>query len=162
MTQPKTPSSNQSPHSSGEFDFTPPPRARHHCRFYEYKLGLEGGPLCAAGLNNADPPGFAFRNCCPEPKEVCGDREEWTEEERATSAAWGLLRMERHIAALAVLPRPIPMRSGGEVDCPSCDGKIRYDRWYRGASLECSTPYCCGARFSIADPCDWPAPKGEE
>lgn len=135
------------------FDFTPPPRARFHCKHYSYESGLKGGPRCAVNLLVEGAPVLA---CMPEPREQCPGREDWTDEERAAYAAWGEVRTARLIAAIQALPAAIPLRSGGWIDCPNCDGRIRYDRWHRGAELHCTTPYCCGAHFSIAPGVDWP------
>lgn len=144
-------------------DFTPPPRARFHCRRYSYSMdGLRsvtgvrfpGGPRCAIGI--LIPDGGALKTCCPEPSEACVARAEWTDEERAAYTAWGEESRSRLIAAIMALPAPIPLRSGGWVKCPNCGGQIRYDRWERGAELNCSTPYCCGAHFSIAPDVEWP------
>lgn len=136
-------------------DFTPPPRARFHCRSYSYAPGLSGGPHCAAGIDQSG----GVEPCMSEPKGFCPSRAEWTEDERVAWAAWGKLSMARLIAAVAALPRAIPLRTGGEVDCPNCDGRLRYDRWHRGAEIKCSTPFCCGAHFNIAAGVDWPAPS---
>jgi hypothetical protein len=154
-------------------DFTPPPKAGHHCRHYSYRLAprdvADVRPQCAVG-QSFEEPGSTLR-CMPPPKEGgdqrprphCPVREEWNEAERAR---WDQYRddgMARLVAALAVLPRPIPMRSGGNVPCPSCDGgTIRYDRWWRGASLTCSTLHCCNVSFNIADPTDWPQSKDDQ
>lgn len=95
-----------------------------------------------------------------QPRPQCGQREEWSDEERGAWEAYHKESIGRLIAAIGVLPCPIPMRTGGNVACPSCEGgEIRYDRWYRGASFTCSTPHCCGAHFSIKEPTDWPAGK---
>lgn len=143
-------------------NFERPPIARQHCRHYEYEHGLQGGPRCAAGVDNRAPGFNTLAHCCPDPKSACSSREEWSDEERATWEAWSEKSRARLIAAIAALPRPIPMRTSGTVDCPSCDGKISYSRWYRGAGLECSTPMCCAALFDLAEPNDWPAGKGDE
>ncbi|WP_426162995.1 hypothetical protein [Sandarakinorhabdus sp. DWP1-3-1] len=67
--------------------------------------------------------------------------------------------MARLVAAITALPTAIPLRTGGFVPCPSCDGQVRYDRWHRGASLCCSTEGCCEARFNIAAGAVWPAKR---
>jgi hypothetical protein len=93
----------------------------------------------------------------PEPTEPCPKREEYTEAERtAWQAALDAMRA-RLGAAVSALPRAIPLRTGGEIDCPNCTGKLRYARWHRGAEISCTTPHCCGAHFSIAAGADWPA-----
>jgi hypothetical protein len=92
----------------------------------------------------------------PEPRGECLKRENYTDEERATWETAVQARMERLGNAVQALPKAIPLRTGGTIDCPNCTGTIRYDRWHRGAELHCSTEYCCGARFSIAPGADWP------
>lgn len=137
--------------------FTPPPIARQYCRHYHY----DRGPRCNVGVVLTEP-GACFV-CMPDKgdtREPCPKREEWTSAERATWREYQSESTERLINAIAALPRP--MRTGGTVACPNCDGgTIRYDRWHRGASLNCSTPHCCGARFITKEPTDWPAGKDE-
>lgn len=135
-------------------DFTRPPIARQHCRHYGYTPGLKGGPTCAVGIDNSSGP---VTKCMPDPKAPCPSRQEWSDEERATWEAWSEAARLRLGAAVQALPKAIPLRSGGTIDCPNCDGKLRYDRWHRGAEIHCSTPMCCAAHFSIAPAADWPA-----
>lgn len=94
----------------------------------------------------------------PGPKAPRPLRAEWTDEERATYETWGKASYLRLAAAVRALPRAIPLRTGGTIDCPNCDGKLQYGRWHRGAEIHCSTPFCCSAHFSIAAGADWPSP----
>jgi hypothetical protein len=141
-----------------EQKFTRPLRATFHCRHYSYERSVrleESGPRCALGIDLTDGP---VLKCLPDPVELCESREDYRESERAAWAVWQSQRMKRLGAALQALPKAIPLRSGGHVDCPSCGGQIRYDRWEGGAELHCSTEDCCGARFNIARGADWPQP----
>lgn len=142
--------------------FERPPRATKHCRHYSYERGknyLDGGPRCAVGID-LSAPGASFV-CMPDKAETrcpCPKREEYTEAEREAwqrSVADG---MERLGAAVQALPKAIPLRTGGNIECPNCGGSLRYDRWHRGAEIKCSTEGCCGAHFNIAAGADWPAP----
>jgi ssDNA-binding Zn-finger/Zn-ribbon topoisomerase 1 len=65
--------------------------------------------------------------------------------------------MERLGAAVQALPRAIPLRTTGHIECPNCGGVLMYSRWHRGAEIACSTENCCGARFNIAAGAEWPA-----
>jgi hypothetical protein len=138
--------------------FTRPLRATHHCRHYSYERGLLGGPRCAIGQ---DVSGVILK-CLPAANAKdhhCVAREEYTDDERA---AWEVScgeGMERLGKAVSALPAAIPMRSGGYVDCPNCDGQIRYDRWQGGAELACSTEGCCGAHFNLSGVKEWPSRK---
>jgi hypothetical protein len=142
-------------------DFTRPPHASEHCRHYSYKRPFtlpDSGPCCALGID-LSAPGASFV-CMPEKGKIaqaCQRREEYTDAERAAWQAAVAASAQRLGKAVQALPRAIPLRSGGVIDCPNCDGKIRYDRWHRGAELRCSTPYCCAAHFSIAAGADWPS-----
>lgn len=136
--------------------FPRPLRATQHCRHYSYENGLQGrGPLCALNLDLSAP--GASGPCMPDPRGSCASRAEYTAEERATWQEWMDARLIRMAAAISVLPVPIPLRTTGTVQCPSCPGTITYSRWERGASVKCSTPMCNEARFNIAAGADWPA-----
>lgn len=144
-------------------DFTPPIRATQHCRHYSYDRGPNGGPSCAAGVTlDGLAPGWAIRRCGGDPTELCHARAEYTDGERAAWASARDARMARLGTAIAALPAPIPLRTSGQVNCPNCDGQLRYERWERGASIACSTPWCTGAQFNIARGADWPDPKLRE
>lgn len=136
-------------------DFTRPPIARQHCRHYSYTPGPSGGPGCAVGIDLTARP---VTPCMPEPKAPCPLRAEWTEAERSTWETWAQAARLRLGAAVTALPRAIPLRTGGMIDCPNCDGKLSYGRWCGGAEIRCSTPFCCAAHFSIAAGVDWPSP----
>jgi hypothetical protein len=142
-------------------DFTPPPHATKHCRHYSFERAQrweDSGPRCAMGLT-VD---LGLRRCCPDPSITCGDREEYTDAERVAWEAARDASMGRLVAAIAAVPDPIPLRTGGNVECPSCGGQLRYDRWHRGAEIKCETPFCCGAHFSIAAGAEWPASPKEQ
>lgn len=136
--------------------FDIPPKASHHCRHYNYVPG--DGPQCALGMLTNLPK--ATLPCMPPPSQrgTCSGREEYTDAERA---AWEAARnegMERLAKAVQALPKAIPLRSDGLIDCPNCTGKLHYARWHRGAEIRCTTPGCCGAHFNIAAGVDWPQP----
>lgn len=139
--------------------FERPLRATNHCRHYSYKTGMgsDHGPQCAVGHASVALP---INTCCSDPKEHCPARAEYTDEERAAWAAAREASTARLIAAIAALPRPIPLNTSNSVPCPSCMGRLSYARWHRGAEIGCSTPNCCGARFNIAPGVDWPTPEG--
>jgi hypothetical protein len=143
-------------------DFTRPPHASHHCRHYSFNVPItrsDSGPQCARGCS-FDEPGSTGR-CMPEPKGDCSERQEYTDAERQAWKAATAASMERLGRALQALPHPIPLRTSGEIDCPNCDGKLQYARWHRGAEIKCTTPFCCGAHFSIAAGADWPVSKAK-
>lgn len=140
--------------------FALPLRATHHCRHYSYNMGLgpNSGPQCAAGISNI---AMALNTCCQNAPVPCPLREEFTDAERA---AWQQARaegLERLGAAIAALPRAIPLNTGGTIECPNCAGALSYARWHRGAELRCATANCCAAHFSIQAGADWPAPEAE-
>jgi hypothetical protein len=144
-------------------DFTPPLRATHHCRHYSYKMPFSApnaGPNCSRGCGQSEP-GFSLKHCCSEPTVICASREEYSDTEREAWEAARSERMKRLGEAVQALPHPIPLRTSGEIDCPNCDGKLRYSRWHRGAEIGCTTPFCCGAHFSIAAGADWPVSKAK-
>jgi len=93
----------------------------------------------------------------PDPKSHCPKREDYTDEERAVWDEWVAQRMDRLREAILALPRPIPLRSSGKVECPNCGSDLHYSRWHRGAAIACKTENCCEARFSIEAGKDWPA-----
>lgn len=137
--------------------FTRPLRATRHCRHYSYERGPDfnaNGPRCAAGVDLSA--AGAAGACMPEPRGACSAREEYSNAEREAWKAACDASQNRLGAAIAALPAPIPLRTGGHVPCPNCGGEIRFDRWHRGASLACSTDGCCAARFNIAAGADWP------
>lgn len=140
--------------------FPNPPHAGHHCRHYDYKLGLEGGPSCAVGIDLTKP--GSSKRCWPlKPAALseCDKREEHTEEERAASREAQHARTFRTFGAIAALPAPIPLNTSGTVPCPNCDGgTLSYSRWHRGAAISCDTENCCSSRMSIAAGVDWPVP----
>jgi len=140
--------------------FERPLRATHHCRHYSYETGLQGrGPLCALGIDLSG--SGASRRCWSEPAEadaVCPQRSEYTDEERAAWRTWLDASQVRLGTAVQALPAPIPLNTQGKVKCPNCSGDLHYARWHRGASMQCSTPNCCGpVRFAIEAGKDWPA-----
>jgi hypothetical protein len=138
--------------------FDPPLRATMHCRHYSYERGvLLHGPKCAQGIDLSAP--GAGRMCWPEADvgQPCAVREEYTDAERIAWETYRDDRMIRLSMAVCALPRAIPMRSGGTVPCPNCDGTIRYGRWRGGAELNCSTAHCCGARFNLSGVDVWPS-----
>lgn len=137
-----------------------PLRATHHCRHYSYDRGtdwLDGGPRCARGLDLNVPGSSAC--CMPAPNGPCTLREEYTDDERAAWKVWTSERMDRLGKAVQALPRAIPLRTGGTIECPNCGGRLRYDRWHRGAAIQCETENCCGAQFNIAAGAEWPVSK---
>lgn len=137
-------------------DFTRPPIARQHCRHYSYTPGPLGGPGCAVGIDLTAHP---VTPCMPEPKAPCPLRAEWTDEERATWETWSDASRLRLIAAVQALPKALPIGTHDNMACPNCDsGRLHYTRTRGGAFIDCTTPFCCGAHFSIARPRAWPAP----
>lgn len=122
-----------------------PPIARQHCRHYSYWGGgilRGGGPVCALNVP-LTAPGAALA-CMPLDHQrgaTCSAREEWTEEERAASAAWSRHHMERLLVVMAALPDD----ASGEIACPACGtGRVRYARARSNGHLHaaCSTPNC--------------------
>jgi hypothetical protein len=93
----------------------------------------------------------------PEATAPCTLREEYTDAERAAWNEAVAASMERLGAAVQALPRAIPLRTTGHIECPNCGGVLMYSRWHRGAEIACSTENCCGARFNIAAGAEWPA-----
>ena len=142
--------------------FERPLRATHHCRHYSYNNPIshpQAGPQCAVGCV-FDEPGSIGR-CMPEPRGECSKREEYTDAEREAWEAAKHASMERLCNAVQALPEAIPLRSGGNIECPNCGGTLRFDRWHGGAEIKCSTPHCCEAHFSIAAGRDWPSRKAK-
>lgn len=141
-------------------DFTPPPRAQHHCRHYSYVIGKgwprgEGdGMCCAAGVSMDD--GAGSDPCISNPIGWCPRREDWTEAERAKWAKWSKDCRNRLTVAIQALPRQIPINTSSQIPCPSCGANIRYGRWRGGAMIECETPNCCAARVSVDEGLGWP------
>lgn len=143
-------------------EFTPPLRATGHCRHYSYCHGdlmSDRGPQCAAGCDLSAP--GASRGCWPAPEAECADRQEYTDDERAAWREWVDGSITRLGLAIDALPAPIPLNTTGKIACPNCGGDLHYGRWHRGASIQCATPHCCGARMSIEAGKDWPRPKAE-
>lgn len=138
--------------------FPRPLRATHHCRHYSFNPGLgpNSGPQCAAGVENVT---MALSTCCQNPPVECTFREEYTDAERASWQQAREERMARLAAALAALPRAIPINTSGTIKCPNCCGALSYARWHRGAEIGCATFNCCAAHFSIAAGAEWPAHK---
>lgn len=134
--------------------FEKPLRATKHCRYYSYEAGLSGGPRCAAGIDLSAP--RAIMPCMPDAEAKCGQRVDYTDDERRAWKASVAERLLRLAAAIAALPHPLPVNTSGTIDCPNCGGHLHYSRWHRGASLNCTTEYCCGAQFNIAANADWP------
>lgn len=135
--------------------FKQPLRASKHCRHYSYELGLGGGPRCARELDLTAP--GSTKCCMPDPNGPCTLRQEYTDEERA---AWAAAREEssaRLVEAIKAVPHPIPMRSGGTVACPNCEGVLHYGRWRGGGEIKCETEFCCGAHFNIKGDTPWPS-----
>lgn len=143
--------------------FPMPEKAGHHCRHYDYVLGLEGGPTCAIGIDLTKP--GSSRVCMPlkAAEEIrCKGREDYTEAERGAWREATHARTFRTFSAIGALPTPIPLDSTGSVNCPNCDGgTLTYSRWERGASICCSTENCCSATMSIAAGIDWPPVEPE-
>ncbi len=110
--------------------FKRPLHATHHCRHYSFERSAkweDSGPRCAIGVDLSKP--GACGMCMPERRGECMRREEYTEAERL---AWSTARDEhqaRLFSALAAIPHPIPMRTGGKMICPNCGGDLRYARW---------------------------------
>jgi len=92
----------------------------------------------------------------PEARGDCLQREEYTEAERAAWKDAMSAKLERLGKAVQSLPRAIPERTSGSIECPNCGGTLSYARWHRGAEISCSTPFCCAAHFSIAPGAEWP------
>ncbi|WP_417261644.1 hypothetical protein [Celeribacter sp.] len=142
-------------------DFTPPPRARQHCRHYSYELGHgwplgEGsGPRCAVGVNMDD--GGASEPCMPNPAGWCPKREEWTEEERAAWETWAKDSRARIATIFAALPRQIEVNTTDSMTCPACGGSLRYGRWRGGAQVHCESSHCCSVRVNVDESKGWPA-----
>lgn len=125
-------------------DWTPhlpppkPPVAHQHCRHYGYKLGLRGGPMCAAGVDNTGGTGA----CMPEPRGTCPSRQDWTADERATWRAWYEQHMERIGVVFAAIPEA---GAAGEVACPGCGvGRVSWSRASNNGHIHarCSTRDC--------------------
>lgn len=139
--------------------FELPLHASNHCRHYSYERGknwLDGGPRCARNLDLTVP---GSSGCCmPEPRGPCTLREEYTDAERAAWEAARSAGMGRLANAVLAVPHPIPMRTGGTMECPNCEGVLHYGRWRGGAEIQCETPNCCGAHFNIKGDTPWPAP----
>lgn len=118
-----------------------PPRARLHCRHYDY-APARGGPSCAVGVDNA----AATAPCMPLEfirGATCEKREEWTAEERAAWEAWADEHMRRTIVVLTAIPSD--MASGVLDPCPGCgEGTVRWARAGRKRHLHahCTTPNC--------------------
>lgn len=155
--------------------FPRPVRATKHCRHYSYDLGAnvkEQGPRCARGVdlsyrlyNDGLKHSPSVEMCMPDggqPRGLCAQREEYTDEERATWAAFQAECMKRVSAAVDALPAPIPLNTQGKIICPNCGGELRFARWNRGSAIACETENCVEARFSIEAGADWPTPQKKE
>lgn len=118
-----------------------PPAAREHCRHYSYQGSLvDGGPRCAAGVDNSAP--GATLPCMPEPKATCPAREEWTAEERARWERWEAEHTQRMRVIMTAIPRD---GFAGNLRCPGCGfGVVRWGRARSNNHLHaaCSTPHC--------------------
>lgn len=133
-----------------------PIRASKHCRHYSYTPGFNGGPRCARGIV-LEGTGCVLP-CLPEPRgKPCLLREEYTDAEREAWKAESVANLERLGKAVSALPRAIPLRTSGKIECPNCGGVLHYARWHRGAEIRCETKFCCGAHFRIAAGQDWPS-----
>lgn len=139
-------------------EFTPPPQATRNCRHYSYNLGGRGS-ACALGIDLSTP--GASNPCWGDADGGCNLREDYTAEERAAWREWVDGSIDRLGLAIGALPAPIPLGTTGKIACPNCGGDLHYSRWHRGASVQCATPHCCGARMSIEAGKDWPQPKAE-
>lgn len=134
-----------------------PLRATKHCRHYSYVLPVtrkDSGPHCAVGIDLSEP--GATKRCMPDSDCPCHAREDYTQAERDAWAAAKSASLDRLVAAIDALPHPIPLNTSGTVLCPSCDGRLSYARWHRGAEIACSDKTCCGSRFNVAAGADWP------
>ena len=141
--------------------FDRPLRATRHCRHYSYVLPItlpNSGPHCAAGIDLSGV-GMLATPCMPDATASCAKREDYTDAERAAWEKAKEERMARLGAAVQALPKAIPLRTSGVIDCPNCGGRLHYSRWHRGAGIECETEFCCEARFSIEAGKDWPAKR---
>ena len=118
-----------------------PPIARQHCRHYAYKGGLvDGGPRCAAGVDNSGPGGAL--PCMPDPRAPCPSRQDWSEQERAAWQAWEAEHRQRMVVIMTAIPRE---GFDGRMLCPGCGAGIV--RWGRARSnnhlhAACTTPNC--------------------
>lgn len=141
--------------------FERPLRATHHCRHYSYELGLQGrGPLCAQGIDLSGQSGASLLcgSTVAENHRPCPKREEYTDAEREAWRTHLDASRVRLGNAVQALPKPIPLRTQGHVDCPNCDGQLHYARWHRGAEIKCTSPSCAHAHFNIEAGKDWPTP----
>lgn len=147
--------------------FTPPLRATHHCRHYNYRnMGLAGlrsgdpgGPQCALGINLSAP--AASKACMPagtfpvqDGDTACASRADYTDAERAEWKAWTDALLERMRLIMPAIPGSSADRKKrahwgetGEFTCPAC-GTCTV-RWARASSnghvrAACTTPHCFG------------------
>lgn len=133
-----------------------PPMARQHCRHYSYNVPYthpEAGPRCAVGVDLSEP--RATLPCMPGGT-GCPKRQDWTDEERATWEAWQAARQLRMIAAIGALPALGP-REGVTIECPNCQGRLRYDRTLRRAYVQCETEHCVRFEAALRGSEPWPA-----
>lgn len=130
--------------------FTPPPRANHHCRHYEWDRGAK----CGAG-EDLSRPGSSLSCMPPDPdnpgRAQCPWREEWNDQERAAWKAWVAERRDRMVAVLAMIPGTSRNKcdewgKSGVLDtCPACKtGRVQWSRSRSNGHLHaaCSTPGC--------------------
>jgi hypothetical protein len=123
---------------------TRPPRARQHCRHYDYETGMTGrGPICGLAIDLSAP--RAALRCMPPDStqgETCEKREDWTSKERAAWQAW----LEEHTARTAIVMAVIPAKGySGNLPCPGCGiGMVSWSRTHSNNHLHarCSTPHC--------------------
>ena len=132
--------------------FPKPLHANKHCRHYSYKMGLndDRGPTCAKGLDLASKPGAALV-CMPDlGANLCAQREEFTEIERAAWEEWRNQSMARMILIMPLIPGSGAKRDEywgktGKFSCPACEvGNVRWTRAPNNGHIwaSCSTPNC--------------------
>ena len=135
------------------------------CRHYGHEPGLKGGPTCACGQDvealatpGGDPEsprtGIINRYPCfarnTEYHERCADLSFYTEKE---AKAWAAEK-EKDISATILVANQIHDKhpgegnAHGEMDCPTCGGRVRYRRTFirkgrKSLAAQCITTENC-------------------
>lgn len=142
---------------------TRPPRARFHCKHYEYETGTlkkAGGPKCGLGIELGK--GKSVKKCMPDPKENCEKRQDWSDEERK---AWDDFVAKRITDLSNALDAIEPVHVGfmRQIQCPACEGRGKFSvqRVQKSAYANCTNPECIGpAHFNVGHLDPWPV-KGD-